>query len=333
MSEGPILRVQRYQSDMVRQMELHHLRYFVAVAEELHFGQAAHRLRMAQPPLSQRIRDLERELGVRLFDRNPRRVVLTEGGALLLEHARRVLDDVDAVHQVMGRVRSGGMTALRVGVPPDTSPSMLATMIDRFESVHPEMLVELREATTNEQVRDLRSGELDIGVVRHPCDTVGLDCSASMRRPLGVLMPSIHELAGDSTIHLRDLNGSALVVFPRKMASRLYDHILTVCRDHGFMPGKIRHARNPNFIQGLVLAGLGIHLNEEPPHELPAGLTWRPIHDEPLSWVTTTAWAPSNHRPVLADLTEAVFAGLEACGHEHSESRLSRMLSGPILGS
>ncbi len=271
---------------------------------------------MASPPLSQRIRDLERELGVDLFDRNPRRVQLTEAGALLLEYARRVLDDVEAVHQAMGRARSGGMTALRVGVPPDTSVAVLATMVGHFRTAHPDVLVELREATTNEQVHDLRRGELDLGVVRHPCDTVGLQCSASMRRVIGVLLPRTHELADHSTVDLRDLNDSPLVVFPRKMASHLYDHMLTVCRDHGFMPGMIRHARNPGFIQGLVLAGLGVHLNEEPAQQLPAGLTWRPIHGEPLAWITSTVWTPSRHSPVLGDLTEAVFAGLAAGGHE-----------------
>ncbi|WP_210718187.1 LysR family substrate-binding domain-containing protein [Amycolatopsis acididurans] len=124
------------------------------------------------------------------------------------------------------------------------------------------------------------------------------------------------DLAGEPAVYLADFNDSPLVVFPRHMASRLYDHVLTVCRDHGFMPGTIRHARNPNFIHGLVLAGLGIHLNEAPAQKLPAGLVWRPIHGEPLAWVTSTVWSSSQHSPVLADLTEAVHEGLTACGHE-----------------
>jgi len=301
---------------MVGRVELRHLRYFVAVAEELHFGRAAQRLHMAQPPLSQRIRDLERELGVALFDRNPRRVRLTEAGALLLEYARRVLADVEAVDQVMARARTGGMAALQVAVPPDTTPAMLATMVGRFAAAHPQTRLELREATTDDQIRDLRRGELDIGVVRHPCDTVGLTCGAKMRRPLGVLLPGTHRLASRRTIELADLNGSPLVVFPRAMAPGLYDHLLAVCRDHGFMPGTIRHARNPNFVQGLVLAGLGVHLNEQPAHRLPAGLAWRPIRSEPLAWVTSTVWAASHHGPVLADLTDAVLAGLAASGHQ-----------------
>lgn len=295
-------------------MDLKHLTYFVVVAEELHFGRAAQRLHMAQPPLSQRIRGLEREIGVRLFDRNTRQVRLTEGGALLLEHARRVLEVVGDAHQAMGRLRAGGATALRVGALPTAMPSMIQAILREFRAERPDVLVELRELTTDKQLRGLRSGELDIGMIRHPCDTVGLECGPTVRRPLGVILRRDHRLGGRRRIRLRDLNNSALVIFPRKMAPQLYDYMLSVCRDHGFMPGTFRHAGNPNFIQGLVLANMGVHLTERPTYRLQAGLVWRPLVDDPVSWVTSAVWLPSRRDETLDVFAAAIHAGIASAG-------------------
>ncbi|RII13958.1 Hca operon transcriptional activator [Streptomyces sp. YIM 130001] len=296
-------------------MELRHLRYFSVLAEELHFGRAAERLHMAQPPLSQRIRDLERELGIRLFDRTRHGVQLTEAGALLLEHVRPVLCGVETAREAMRRIRPGEAGALRVGVPPDTAPVVLSTLTATFAHRVPDVLLDLHELTTDEQLSRLREGELDAGVVRHPADTVGLESGPVARRELGVVLPQGHPAAGADRVRLRDLNGSPLVIFPRAMAPRLYDHMLTVCRDEGFLPGSIRHARNPNFVHGLVLAGRGIHLNESPASALPEGLAWRPLEGAVLAWLTSVVWVPSRHNETISAFTESVYEGLERAGH------------------
>ncbi|WP_106581667.1 LysR family transcriptional regulator [Murinocardiopsis flavida] len=296
-------------------MELRHLRYFTVLAEELHFGHAAARLHMAQPPLSQRIRDLERELGVRLFDRTRHKVRLTEAGALLLEHARPVLQSAEAAHEAMRRIRPGESGVLRAGVPPDTVPATLRTLVAEFTREAPDALIDLQEMTTDEQLAALREGLLDAGMVRHPCDTAGLECGPIARRALGVVLPVDHEQAGAGTVDLRDLNGQPLVIFPRAMAPRLYDHVLSVCGSAGFRPGAIRHARNPHFSNGLVLAGRGVHLNERPHSGPPEGLCWRPLADTPLSWQTSTVWAPRRRHPMIDVFSEAATAGLAAAGH------------------
>lgn len=296
-------------------MEIRHLRYFVVLAEELHFGRAAQRLHMAQPPLSQRIRDLERELGVRLFDRGRRGVALTEAGALLLAHARSVLDGVESAREAVRRIRPGAEGILRAGVPPDTAPDTIDTLATTFARDVPDVLLELRELTTDEQIARLRDGELDVGIIRHPADSVGLASGPMMASSLGVVLPAAHPAATADTVRLRDLNGSPLVIFQRVMAPRLYDHILTTCRDNGFLPGAIRHARNPQFSHGLVLAGLGVHLNSEPRHALPNGLVWRPIDDERLAWLSSVVWVPSHASDVLHVFGDAALAGLRAGGH------------------
>ncbi|MET8866882.1 LysR substrate-binding domain-containing protein [Nonomuraea sp. NPDC004580] len=296
-------------------MELRHLRYFVAVAEELHFGRAAERLHMAQPPLSQRIRDLEREMGVRLFDRSSHHVALTEAGALLLEHARGVLERADAARAAMRRIRPGTSAVLRAGVPPDTTPMAVRTLVTRFTERVPDVLLELRELTTASQLAQLRAEELDAGLVRHPCDTVGLASSAVVHRRLGVVLPSGHPAAAQDVVRLRSLDGSPLVIFPRAMAPQLYDHMLEACRDNGFLPGAIRHARNPHFVHGLVMSGLGAHLNEEPYDELPAGLVWRPIDEPRLTWSTSVVWPVVQEGEVVAAFADAALAGLREVGH------------------
>ncbi len=292
-------------------MELRHLRYFAVLAEELHFGRAAERLHMAQPPLSQRIRDLERELGVRLFDRTRHRVQLTEAGALLLEHVRPVLAGVDTAREAMRRIRPGEAGVLRVGVPPDTGPTVLRNLTVGFADRVADVLLDLHELTTDEQLARLREGELDAGVVRHPSDTVGLESGPVVRRELGVVLRSDHAAAaGGGGVRLRDLDGTPLVIFPRAMAPRLYDHMLTICRDEGFLPGSIRHARNPHFVHGLVLAGRGVHLNEAPVTPLIDGLVWRPLEGAPLAWLTSVVWVPSRDNEAIASFAEAVSESL-----------------------
>ncbi|QIZ38577.1 LysR substrate-binding domain-containing protein [Saccharopolyspora sp. ASAGF58] len=299
-------------------MELRHLRYFTVLAEELHFGRAAARLHMAQPPLSQRIRDLERELGVQLFDRGPRQVQLTEAGALLLEHSRRVLESAESAQEAMRRLLPGKNGVVRVGIPPDTMPVTLRTMLHEFAERAPDVLVDLHELTTDEQLAALREGTLDAAMVRHPCDVSGLDSSPIARRPLGVLLPTEHPFAGPEPVRLRDLNGQPLVIFPRAMAPMLYDHLLSICRAEGFRPGAIRHARNPHFVHGLVLSSRGVHFNEPPPGEPRAGLTWCPLEDSPLSWRTSVVWVSRRRHAAIDALAAAAASGLAAAGH-HAE--------------
>ncbi|MGW6143086.1 LysR family substrate-binding domain-containing protein [Streptomyces sp. NPDC055144] len=147
----------------------------------------------------------------------------------------------------------------------------------------PDVLIDLHELTTDEQLTRLREGELDAGVLRHPPETVGLESGPVARRELGVILRSDQAAAAPGgPVRLRHLDGAPLVIFPRTMAPRLYDHMLTICRDEGFLPGSTRHAR-PDFVHDLVLAGHGIHLNSAPATPLADGLVWRPLQDAPLA--------------------------------------------------
>ena len=209
---------------------LRHLRYFVAVAEELHFGRAAERLHMAQPPLSQRIRTLEGELGLQLFTRTSRRVELTPAGRSLLDEARGLLAHADELEARMRQVREGTLGRLRAALPPDLEATVLATVMRTFRSACPGVSLELSEASSSAQAGALRDGALDVGVLLHPVADPELATGPVVQKPLGVLVPADGELAGQDEIELGELGERALVLFPRESAPLAYDDLLADCR-------------------------------------------------------------------------------------------------------
>lgn len=281
-----------------------HLHCFVAVAEELHFGRAADRLGMAQPPLSQRIKRLERELGVRLFERSSRRVELTVPGRLLLEEARELLARVDRIHSLAERARRGELGALRAGVPADLTGAVVAALIAEFRARCPEVRLELREIGTAEQVRALAEGALDVGVLRHPCEVRDLGLGPMLGQPVGVLVPSGDPLAAAPEVHLADLAGRDLALFARDEAPGPYDELLAACRRHGYDPAAVHEARQPQFAVGLVLAGSAVALTPRTP-ETP-GVTWLPLVGEPLLLRVSCAWRrDTGHEHAVAEFTAA----------------------------
>ncbi|WP_433336647.1 LysR family transcriptional regulator [Spirillospora sp. CA-294931] len=311
-----------------------HLSCFVVVAEELHFGRAAERLGMAQPPLSQRIQRLEKELGVRLFDRSSRRVELTAPGRMLLDEARDILARVDRVYSIADRSRLGELGTLRAGLPAGLGGSVVAALIAAFRERRPDLRLDLRETGTAEQVRALADGALDVGVVRHPCDARDLELGPLLGQPVGVLLPAYAPLAASPEVHLADLAGHDLVAFPREEAPGMYDELLAVCRRHGYDPPGVHEARNPQFALGLVLAGSAVALA---PRAEDGAVAWRPLLGEPLTWRTSTAWRrggePARERAV-ADFTAVATAVLrdEAGMTAVAESRARRVLPRPASG-
>lgn len=290
-----------------------HLRCFVIVAEELHFGRAAERLGMAQPPLSQRIQRLERELGVRLFDRSSRKVELTAPGRLLLDEARDILTRVDHVYSVAERARRGEVGTVRAGLPSDVGGPIVAALIAAFRDRRPDLRLDLREIGTAEQVRALAEGALDAGVVRHPCDSRDLELGPMLGQPLGVLLPAGALLAEPPEVHLSDLAGHDLVLSPRDDAPGAHDDLLAACRRHGYAPAAVHEARHQQFALGLVLAGTAVAL--VPRTAETAGVTWRPLVSEPLAWRTSCAWRRARdpgHARAIADFTAVANAVLRS---------------------
>ncbi|MEV5765388.1 LysR substrate-binding domain-containing protein [Micromonospora sp. NPDC052213] len=276
---------------------LRHLRHFVVVARELHFGRAAELLGMAQPPLSQSVQRLERELAVELFDRSRRQVRLTTAGQLLLGEAEDLLAGEGRLRNLMRQVREGVSGVLRAGVPPETPAVTLRELLDRLADRAPGLDVDLHELTSGEQERMLAEGRLDVGLLHHPVTDEGLRLGAAVDVPLGVLLPRASPLARGREVELAALAGLDLVTAPRATAPGWHDHLLDVCRRHGFTPARVRPARNPEFLFGLVLAGGGVAVEPAATARREPRIAWRPIAGSPLVKRTSAAWPRRSAHP------------------------------------
>ncbi len=242
-------------------MELRHLRYFIAVAEELNFTRAATRLHIGQPPLSMQIRDLEEEIGVRLFERGPRRVALSTAGERFLLHARRILDGVEEAVAEARRAARGELGELRVGFTSSLPfTDLLPDALNAYRRRFPQVRLQLREMFTPEQFQALVSGELDVGFVRLQAGTppAGIVLREVARNPLRLVVNAAHRLAGAAQVHLAELAGEDFISFPADVGTDLPGVLRALCRQAGFEPRIVQTAREATTQIGLVAAGLGV---------------------------------------------------------------------------
>ncbi|GGR72684.1 transcriptional regulator [Micromonospora fulviviridis] len=293
---------------------LRHLRHFVVVARELHFGRAAEVLGMAQPPLSQSIQRLERELGATLFDRSQRRVRLTTAGQLLLGEADDLLAGERRLRNLVDQVRRGALGVLRAGVPPETPAVTLRALLDGLAARAPGLDLDLHELTSAEQQRMLAEGRLDVGLLHHPVEETGLRFGPAVDAPVGVLLPRAAPVARGREVELADLAGLDLITAPPATAPGWHGHLLAVCRRHGFVPARVRPARNPEFLFGLLLAGGAVALEPESLARREPRIAWRPLAGAPLVKRTSAAWpARAGHpaAPMFGQLAAEVLAAAE----------------------
>jgi DNA-binding transcriptional LysR family regulator len=245
---------------MKQEIEIRHLRYFLAVAETLHFSKAAAQLGMAQPPLSQQIRSLERMLGYPLFDRTTRGVRLTKVGQYFRECARttvaRLQDDVE----VARRLGSGQEGVLTVGFSGSVMLTTLPRAIERYRRLHPKVELRLRELYTAEQMPSLLDGTLDLGFLRDGEPRDGLLIESILRERFIAVLPARHKLAGRVTIRPRDLRNEPFVLFARRMGPLAFDRTLACCEAEGFRPNVVQEAPQWPTLVRLVAAGSGISL-------------------------------------------------------------------------
>ena len=241
-------------------MELRHLKYFTAVAEELHFGRAAKRLHIAQPPLSQQIKKLEEELGVKLFERTRRKVELTPVGRLFLEEARLTLTQAERAKRIAIEAEHGVRGSLRVGFVTSSSYSILPIVIRRFRQQNPLIDLELKEMIPSSQIKALENAEIDAGILRPPVDNSYLVLDTVLQEPLVAALPTGHPKAAQKSIALKTLAEDAFVMFPRHHGPGMNDAIMHACREAGFMPNIVYEPNEMQTILAYVAGGLGIGL-------------------------------------------------------------------------
>jgi DNA-binding transcriptional LysR family regulator len=243
-------------------VELRHLRYFVAVAEELNFGRAAERLHIAQPPLSRQIRDLERELGTPLFERVPKGVALTAAGRAFLPEARLTLAQAERAQRTAQRAARGEVGRLRIGFVEAASYSGVLPEVLGFFRMHlPSIGLSLFEMDSMElQVEAFREGRIDLGLMHGapPDADRWLKVESVYAEPLVAAVPETHRLASRTRVALADFAEEPFLLFPRHVGPAMYDDIIARCRAAGFSPRVVQTVAGWHTLAGLVGAGVGV---------------------------------------------------------------------------
>jgi DNA-binding transcriptional LysR family regulator len=280
-------------------MELRHLRYFVAVAEELHFTRAATRLHIAQPPLSHQIRRLEQELGLALFNRTRRRVELTPAGRTFFAEAQHVLAQAERAVRVAQRAGRGEVGQLVIGFVPSADLGILPRALRLWSARFPHVEVELQPLLPDQQLEALRDGRIHVGLLRLPVDGRGLVVESIQREPLVAVLPKGHRAARRPRVRVADLQADSMILFPRRIAPGYHDLFVNACRRAGFVPRVAHETESIQTNLGLVAAGLGVTLMPASIRNLRrAGVVYRPLAP-PVPHVEMAVAYARDHRSTL----------------------------------
>lgn len=240
-------------------MELRHLRYFVVLAETCHFGQAAERLKMAQPPLSQQIRQLEAELGTELFARTTRSVSLTPAGEAFLADAQRILSSVEEAARRARRFADGKAGTLRIGLTGTASYTQLPVLARLVKEHLPEVVLDIHtEMLTPAIELALAAGELDVGVLRPPVRDPGLEVRPIAREKFVVALPNGHRLAAADSLTIGELRAEDFIMYPAGSRSVVHEAVIRACRAADFYPRVVHESAKTSTQLSLVAAGLGV---------------------------------------------------------------------------
>jgi DNA-binding transcriptional LysR family regulator len=287
-------------------MELRHLRYFVTLAEELHFGRAAERLHIAQPPLSQQIRQLEDELGFQLFHRTKRVVQLTEAGQVFLLEVQKIFKQLEQAVQTGRRTSRGEVGQLIIGFVSSTAYNVLPEILRKFRADVPEVKLELHELTTDEQCRWLREGRIDIGFVRPPVEEL-FATETIYKEALVIALPEGHRLAKELKVSVKALNNDDFILFPRTFSPGLHNAMISLCQQAGFYPKVTQEAIQMQTIVSLVAAQMGVAIVPSSLQHLQrTGVVYKPIEEFVTEVAINMIWRRNDESPTVQRFLEIV---------------------------
>lgn len=283
-------------------MEFRQLHYFLAIAEELSFSQAARRLHMAQPPLTRQIRQLEQELGVQLFERNSRRVELTEVGKVFALEARRILSQVEQSIELAQRVNRGEIGRLVIAFEGSSAYDVIPVSLKTYRQRFPNVELVVLGMTTEQQVEALRNNQIQVGFVVPPLQnpTEDLVVEAVLEKPLVLAMPEAHPLAAQAKVKVRSLANELFILGQRNSGCGWYDQVIALCHRAGFSPNVVQEVNEMQVLLGLVSAGLGIAIVSGAARQFGrSGVVYRQLQPASLEVALAIAWRESNQSPVL----------------------------------
>jgi DNA-binding transcriptional LysR family regulator len=303
-------------------IELRPLRQFVAVAEELHFGRAAERLHMTQPPLSMAIQALERTLGAPLFVRSQRTVALSAAGSALLPEARRLLAAADNLPRQAQAAAAGRLGRLRLAFVSSIAYGPLPGWLQSFRKAEPQVQLQLREATLDVQLAAFDAGEIDAGFVLHApgAPPPGLAAWRSLAEPMVMALPAGHPQATRKSVDFAAVAGEPLVIFPRPVAPSVFDAVLGFYRERGATPHIAQEAIQMQTIVNLVSAGIGLAWVPAALTQLRRpGVVYKPLAGRALRCETSLVWR-EDAAPVVQRFVAHVQAGRPVAGGDNPRS-------------
>lgn len=297
-------------------IDIRQLRYFQAVAEELHFGRAAARLAIAQPALSRQIQQMEEDLGTPLLRRTQRRVELLPAGALLLERARTIQQELARAIADTRRTGTGELGRLAVGFIHSSTYGLLPSIIGRFRQLYPGIELELHELPITAQHAALLRGTIDIGLLRVQAAPPELEVLPVLPDPFVLAVPARHALAGRSRTRLKAVAGEPFVMFSKAEAPLFHARVQAMCEQAGFTPAVVQHATQIHTVVGLVGAGLGVAVVPASGRNLhPRNVRFVQISDRTEPVHIALAWRRGQETPAgqsFRRVTQEVVAGLRA---------------------
>ena len=283
-------------------MELRHLRYFVTVAEELHFGRAAERLQMTQPALSKQVAALEKELDVQLLTRTKRTVRLTAAGQVLFDEAKRLLAQVDDTVQLVKRTANGEEGALAIGFTNTATSTVLPALVRRFRDRCPNVELTMQELCTEAQVRALNEHKIDLAFLHPPIDKRGLKLYPILEENFVAVLPKGHPLLKYEYLPLKALAGEPLIIHPRQEGPVLYDGFMQLCQQLGFQPNIVKETISPQSRVCLAAAGIGItFVAASSQASVGQEVVCRPLVDCPIKLQFAAAWRQNSTAPTLRE--------------------------------
>jgi LysR family transcriptional regulator, hca operon transcriptional activator len=300
-------------------VELRHLRYFVAVAEELNFTRAAARLRTAQPSLSQQIRQLEKLVGVQLLDRSRHHVALTNAGRTFAQQAKDILGRVEHARRLARQAADGRSGDLSVGTFPSADVRILPVLRPKVFEHMPELRLILHSKYAMDPVGGLRSGTLDVAFMRGPIEAEGLESCELLREQLVIVLPAHHPLTRRKSIPVRSLDDLPCIMLERSQSPPLYDAAEAIYREAKIRMHVVSTADNVLGHLKLVQEGLGFALLPDSICALlPAGVTFKPLHCDPPAYVSiVAAWKQGNGSRLTREFVEIARKSCEMIKTSH----------------
>jgi DNA-binding transcriptional LysR family regulator len=287
-------------------MELRHLRYFVAVAEQLNVRRAAERLHVSQPPLSRQIHDLEDELGTALFDRVNKKLTLTPAGAAFLNEARKILSHAQRATQLAKAASRGEAGQLSIAMLPPIGGLFLPPAIRTFRERYPLVDVTVSDFLPQQEIAALRDGQIDLGFVPLPVVELHPDLAFEVVQQVQLMaaLPPGHRLARQRQLTLRNLANEPFVLFKRSSAADVHDLILNLCREAGFEAQLAKQVDRPQSVLELVAAGFGVSILPDLFQRFPSDVVFRPLPATTPKLHLSIAWRRDNASPLLKSFLE-----------------------------